>query len=62
MLAIGSSRIDHAVIKAFMGARPLHTRYFKFTRRHHAVPGNEGSSKAQRQSPPREGRGRVDAA
>jgi CelD/BcsL family acetyltransferase involved in cellulose biosynthesis len=45
MLAIGSSKIDHAVVKAFMTARPLHNRYFKLTRRDHAVPGNEGSSK-----------------
>ena len=44
MLAIGSSRIDHAVVKGFMAARPLHRRYFELTRPNHAVPGNEGNS------------------
>ncbi len=45
MLAIGSSRIDRAVIKGFMAARPLHRRYYELTRPNHAVPGNDGSSK-----------------
>jgi len=44
MLAIGSSKIDHAVVKGFMAARPLHRRYFELTRPRHAVPGNEGNS------------------
>jgi CelD/BcsL family acetyltransferase involved in cellulose biosynthesis len=45
MLAIGSSRVDRAVVKGFMAARPLHRRYYELTRPNHAVPGNEGSSK-----------------
>jgi CelD/BcsL family acetyltransferase involved in cellulose biosynthesis len=47
MLAIvlGSSRIDRAVVKGFMAARPLHRRFYELTRPNHAVPGNEGSSK-----------------
>jgi hypothetical protein len=45
MLAIGSRRIDRAVVKGFIAARPLHRRYFKLTRPDHAVPGNEGASK-----------------
>jgi CelD/BcsL family acetyltransferase involved in cellulose biosynthesis len=45
MLAIGSNRIDGAVVKGFMAARPLHNRYYKLTRPNHAVPGNVGSSK-----------------
>jgi hypothetical protein len=45
MLVIGSSRIDRAVVKAFMAARPLHQSYYKLTRKNHAVPGNQGSSK-----------------
>jgi CelD/BcsL family acetyltransferase involved in cellulose biosynthesis len=49
MLAIGSSRIDRAVVKAFMAARPLHQRYYKLTRKDHAVPGNQGASKVASQ-------------
>jgi hypothetical protein len=45
MLAIGSSRIDRAIVKGLMAARPLHHRYYALTRRSHAVPGNEGSRK-----------------
>jgi CelD/BcsL family acetyltransferase involved in cellulose biosynthesis len=45
MLAIGSSRIDRAVVRGFMAARPLHNRYYKLTRRNHSVPGNQGASK-----------------
>lgn len=45
MLAFGSSRIDRSVVKGFMAARPLHNRYYKLTRKNHAVPGNEKSSK-----------------
>ena len=39
MLAIvlGSSRIDRAVVKGFVAARPLHNRYYKLTRPKHAV-------------------------
>jgi hypothetical protein len=49
MLVIGSSRIDRAVVKAFMAARPLHQRYYKLTRKNHAVPGNQGASKVASQ-------------
>jgi CelD/BcsL family acetyltransferase involved in cellulose biosynthesis len=45
MLAIGSSKIDLAVVKGFIAARPLHNRYYKLTRPNHALPGNEGASK-----------------
>jgi CelD/BcsL family acetyltransferase involved in cellulose biosynthesis len=44
-IALGSSRVDRAVVKGFMAARPLHSRYYRATRPNHAVPGNEGSSK-----------------
>ncbi len=49
MLAIGSSWIDRMVVKGFIAARPLHSRYYKLIRPDHAVPGNEGASKVAEQ-------------